>query len=136
MPDPRSGITFFTLDEANAALPKVRQQLSLLREIRKRIVGQQARVDIEELTAHSPDPRRMDELLKSIDQDVQAFHKALDAFGGLGCELKDLEKGLVDFYSMRGNDVVYLCWMDGEESVQWWHPLDTGVRGRRPIDGE
>lgn len=136
MPDPRSGITFFTLEEANLALPKVRQQLGLLREIRKRIVGQQARVDIEELTAHSPDPRRMDELLKSIDLDVQAFHRALEAFGGLGCELKDLEKGLVDFYSMRGNDVVYLCWMDGEESIQWWHPLDTGVRGRRPIDGE
>lgn len=134
MSDPRSGITFFTLDEANALLPKVRQQLALLREIRRRIVAQQARVDIEELTAHSPDPRRMDELLQGIDVDVQDFHKALESFGVLGCELKDLEKGLVDFYSMRGNDVVYLCWMDGEDAIQWWHPLDTGVRGRRPID--
>lgn len=136
MPEPRAGITFFTLDEANALLPKVRQQLTLLREIRRRIVGLQARVDIEELTAPglNPDPRRLDELLKAIDADVQAFHKGLEAFAGLGCELKDLERGLVDFYSMRGNDVVYLCWMDGEDSIQWWHTLDSGVKGRQPID--
>lgn len=136
MPDPRSGITFFTLDEANAQLPKVRQQLSLLREIRARIVSLQARVDIEELTAPGlqADPQRMEALLSAIDADVQGFHRSLEAFASLGCELKDLEKGLVDFYSMRGNDVVYLCWMNGEDKIQWWHPLDSGVKGRRPID--
>jgi hypothetical protein len=137
MPDPRSGITFFTLDEAQAILPKVRQQLALLREIRARIVAQQAKVDIEELTAGGagPDARRIQDLLAAIDADVQAFHKALEAFQALGCELKDLERGLVDFYSMRGNEVVFLCWMDGEENIAWWHPLDSGVKGRRPIDG-
>jgi hypothetical protein len=35
---------------------------------------------------------------------------------------------------MRGNEVVFLCWMDGEESIAWWHPLDSGVKGRQPID--
>jgi hypothetical protein len=135
MPDPRSGIKFFTLDEANDALPRVRTQLKLLRDIRRRIVSLQARVDIEELTAPGvqADKRRVDELLAAIDTDVQDFHRSLEAFQGLGCELKDLEKGLVDFYSMRGNDVVYLCWMDGEDSIQWWHPLDTGVKGRLPL---
>jgi hypothetical protein len=135
MPEPRSGIKFFTLDEANDLLPRVRTQLKLLREIRKRIVSLQARVDIEELTAPGvqPDKRRVDELLAAIETDVQDFHRSLEAFQGLGCELKDLEKGLVDFYSMRGNDVVYLCWLDGEDSIQWWHPLDTGVKGRLPL---
>jgi hypothetical protein len=135
MPDPRSGIKFFTLDEANALLPRVRQQLVLLREIRRRIVGLQAKVDIEELTSPglAPDRRRVEELLKAIDTDVQTFHRSLEAFQGLGCELKDLERGLVDFYSMRGNDVVYLCWMDGEDGIEWWHPLDTGVKGRLPL---
>ena len=135
MPDPRSGIKFFTLDEANDLLPRVRTQLKLLREIRRRIVSLQARVDIEELTATGPhaDRRRVDELLIAIETDVQDFHRTLEAFQGLGCELKDLEKGLVDFYSMRGNDVVYLCWMDGEDGIQWWHPLDTGVKGRLPL---
>jgi hypothetical protein len=135
MPDSRSGIKFFTLDEANDLLPRVRQQLVLLRELRRRIVGLQAKVDIEELTAPGPAPdrRKADELLKAIETDVQAFHRTLEAFQGMGCELKDLERGLVDFYSMRGNDVVYLCWMDGEEGIEWWHPLDTGVKGRLPL---
>jgi hypothetical protein len=135
MADPRSGIRFFTLDEANALLPKVRQQLGLLREIRKRIVSLQAKVDIEELTAagSQPDKRRLDELLRGIDGDVQSFHRSLEGFHALGCELKDLERGLVDFYSMRGNDVVYLCWMDGEGSITWWHPLDTGFKDRKAL---
>ena len=135
MNDPRAGIKFFTLDEANALLPKVRQQLLLLREVRKRIVGLQAKVDIEELTfsGTAPDRRKVDELLRLIETDVQTFHRTLEAFQALGCELKDLERGLVDFYSMRGNDVVYLCWMDGEDGIEWWHPLDTGVKGRLPL---
>ena len=135
MADPRSGIRFFTLDEANALLPKVRQQLSLLREIRKRIVALQAKVDIEEITAAGaqPDRRRVDELLRSIDAEVQSFHRSLDAFYALGCDLKDLERGLVDFHSMRGNDVVYLCWLDGEDSITWWHALDAGFKDRKPI---
>lgn len=135
MPEPGAGITFFTLDEANALLPKVRQQLGLLRDARRRIVGLQARVDVEELSAPStgPDPRRLQELLRSLDAEVQGFHRALQGFHDLGCELKDLERGLVDFYSMRGNDVVYLCWMDGEDSIQWWHSLDSGVKGRQRI---
>jgi len=128
-------IRFFTLDEANALLPRVRQQLGLLREIRQRIVSLQAKVDIEELTsaAAQPDQRRMEELLRGIDADVQSFHRTLEGFHALGCELKDLERGLVDFYSMRDNEVVYLCWLDGEDSIQWWHPVDTGFRDRQAL---
>jgi len=136
MAEPRPGLKFFTLEEANALLPKVRTHIKLLREIRKRIVAKQALVDIEELTAPSfrVDRARQDQLLHEIEQDVHSFHKTLEAFQALGCELKDLERGLVDFYSMRDNDVVFLCWTDGEDSIQWWHPLDAGVKGRKPIE--
>jgi hypothetical protein len=136
MAEPRPGLKFFTLEEANALLPKVRTHIKLLREIRRRIVAKQALVDIEELTAPSfrVDRARQDQLLHEIEQDVHSFHKTLEAFQALGCELKDLERGLVDFYSMRDNDVVFLCWTDGEDSIQWWHPLDAGVKGRKPIE--
>ena len=135
MPDPRSGIRFFTLDEANALLPRVRQHLGLLREVRKRIVALQAKVDIEELTSAGaqPDQRRLEGLLKGIDDEVASFHRSLEAFHALGCELKDLERGLVDFYSMRGNDVVFLCWLDGEEAIAWWHPLGAGFKDRQSL---
>ena len=135
MAESRPGLRFFTLEEANDLLPKVRTHLKLLREIRKRIVVKQALVDIEELTALPArvDREKQDQLLREIEQDVLSFHKTLEGFQGLGCELKDLERGLVDFYSMRDNDVVFLCWMDGEDGIQWWHPLDSGVKGRKPL---
>ena len=136
MAEPRPGLKFFSLAEANELLPKVRTNIKLLREIRRRIVAKQALVDIEELTApvQRVDREKQDQLLRELEQDVHSFHKTLEAFQGMGCELKDLERGLVDFYSMRGNDVVFLCWMDGEDSIQWWHPLDSEVKGRKPIE--
>jgi hypothetical protein len=132
--EPRAGLKFFSVDEANELLPKVRTHLNLLRDIRRRIVSKQALVDIEEMTVGSGNRARMDELLQEIESDVHGFHRTLEAFQAMGCDLKDIERGLVDFYTMRGNDVVYLCWMDGEDSIQWWHPLDTGVKGRQPIE--
>jgi hypothetical protein len=59
----------------------------------------------------------------------------LDGLTGMGCDLKDLEKGLVDFRSLRGGEQIFLCWQEGEESIAWWHPLDSGFAGRRQIEG-
>ncbi|HET6399338.1 MAG TPA: DUF2203 domain-containing protein, partial [Candidatus Thermoplasmatota archaeon] len=55
------------------------------------------------------------------------------AFQALGCELKDIDAGLVDFRSRFGDREVYLCWRDGEPAVAWWHPMETGLAGRRPV---
>lgn len=50
-------------------------------------------------------------------------------------ELKDLERGLVDFPAMRDGEVVFLCWELGEERVAFWHETTTGFAGRKPLDG-
>lgn len=132
MPDPGAGTRFFTLQEANDLLPTVRERLARLRATRSSIVAGQARVDVEELTGGF-DRDKILGLLGGIDRDVADFHKGLEELQALGCELKDLERGLVDFHSMRGNEVVLLCWMDGEESITWWHPVDSGFNGRQPL---
>jgi hypothetical protein len=131
--DPRSGRLFFTLDEANAILPKVRQQLGLLKELRRNIIRRQAEADIEELTGGPGPDGRLEGLLGEIQADIRSFHSTLEKFRAMGCELKDLDRGLVDFYSMRGNEVVFLCWLESEASIAWWHPLNTGVQGRQPL---
>jgi hypothetical protein len=51
----------------------------------------------------------------------------------LGCELKDIDQGLVDFRSVMGEEEVYLCWKLGEPSIGWWHSLETGFAGRQPL---
>ncbi len=117
-------------------LPQIRACLGRLKALRKRIVGLQAKVDIEELTAPSPsrDRGNIELMLREIEADVHAFHKASEEINSLGCELKDLDKGLIDFYGMRGPDVVYYCWKEGEDSISHWHTLDSGFQGRQKIE--
>jgi hypothetical protein len=136
MAESKFGIHIFSLSEANILLPRIRHDLSSLRELRKKIVARQARVDIEEMAGEKDGSGQelIEQLLREIERDVHAFHKATEALHALGCELKDLDKGLIDFYGMRGNDVVYFCWMDGEEEVSHWHPLDSGFKGRKKLE--
>jgi hypothetical protein len=50
-----------------------------------------------------------------------------------GCVLKDPDKGLIDFLSLRNGREIYLCWVLGEERINFWHYLDTGFAGRQPL---
>ena len=63
----------------------------------------------------------------------QEMERCCEELAQLGCELKDPRKGLLDFPARHGDKAIYLCWMKGEEKVEWWHPIETGVAGRRPI---
>ena len=58
----------------------------------------------------------------------------IEKLAQLDIELKDLQRGLIDFPTMREGRVVYLCWELGEPEVAYWHELDTGFGGRQPLD--
>ena len=57
----------------------------------------------------------------------------LNDLASSGCILRDLDLGLVDFYTMAKDRVVCLCWRRGEPCVTHWHPTDEGFSGRRPL---
>jgi hypothetical protein len=61
------------------------------------------------------------------------FESLITQIQDLGIEIKDLETGLVDFPSMRGQEVVYLCWKYNEPTIAYWHPLDGGFAGRQSL---
>jgi len=68
---------------------------------------------------------------------VQALYnigKITTDIDAAGIQLKDYSKGLVDFPTMRGGHMVLLCWQLGEpEYIEWWHEVDAGFAGRRPL---
>ena len=136
MADPKFGVRIFSVDEANLLLPLVRGELSRLRALRKVIVARQSQVDIEEMTGggKAESSTRVEGLLREIERDVHAFHRATEELHAAGCELKDLDKGLVDFHGLLDGEIVYLCWMEGEDSVTHWHALDAGFNGRQKLD--
>jgi len=137
LPPPRK---LFTVDAANRLLPGVRARLAELRAARQAILALQGRVDIEELTGAGPDgvlseaaQAAIAGLHAELERKIEAFEESLEEFHALGCELKDLDQGLVDFYTMWRGELAYLCWREGEEAVGFWHPLQGGYGAREPL---
>ncbi|MBM3787611.1 MAG: DUF2203 family protein [Acidobacteria bacterium] len=64
------------------------------------------------------------------------LRQELEAIGGLGVQVKDLEIGLIDFPAIYQGEEVLLCWKLGEEKIEFWHGVSEGFRGRKPIDKE
>lgn len=62
--------------------------------------------------------------LRATIQQVQEF----------GCVVKDLDTGLIDFPTLFRGVEVYMCWKLGEPAIEFWHGVDEGFRGRKPID--
>jgi hypothetical protein len=71
-----------------------------------------------------------------LNKTVEKVRDALDRIQALGCIVKDLDSGLVDFPSRIKDEEVYLCWRLGEDRIRFYHRQDEGFSGRKPIDPE
>ena len=76
---------------------------------------------------------RMDERVEEYNRKVSEFYDLIDKVHAPGCFLKDVEIGLVDFYSMRDGKVVYLCWKMGEDRIRFWHEVGKGFAAREAL---
>jgi len=131
----------FTVEEADKLLPQVRRFLKEMRACRDRVEKLEKEKAVEELSWLQPDgtvsPKAKDQLARlDVEQKQQAasFDKFLREMTLLGAQLKDLDDGLVDFFTPNGKDLVYLCWKEGEDRIRFWHDLESGFGGRRPLE--
>jgi hypothetical protein len=67
---------------------------------------------------------------------AQRLKEAIERIHEFGCLVKDLDIGLIDFPTLWKGEEVYLCWKLGESGIRFWHGIDEGFRGRKPIDQE
>ena len=122
---------YFTVEEANAALPQLNEQLEQLMHARRTII--QARPELWPVLKKSignGGSKKAGEMLPQFER-VQAAVAAIEA---MGIVLKDPDTGLVDFLNRRPDGrEVYLCWRHGEKEVAFWHELDAGFAGRRRL---
>ena len=120
----------YTLEEANAALERVTELLEGLRSARERLGDREAREALSEAAPANGGgtPGR------TVSEGFLALRDALTELQEREIVLRDLDRGLVDFPSMRDGEEVYLCWEEGEEEISWWHDPDTGFAGRQPLD--
>ena len=80
------------------------------------------------------DRERAVEARKKRDAVAARLRAAIEQVQEIGCLIKDLEIGLVDFPTVFRGTEVYLCWKLGETSIEFWHGVDEGFRGRKAID--
>jgi hypothetical protein len=122
----------FTVEEANALLPAVRKITLKIRRAHKKLFSYH---DAAKLAAEGAehgggglaDGLRYAAILTELSTETGALET-------LGVQLKDFERGLVDFPSLRDGRVVLLCWQIGDgDQVEWWHDVDAGFAGRTPL---
>lgn len=70
------------------------------------------------------------------DTSAARLNEIVEGVHSLGCQIKDLDTGLVDFPSLYRGQEVLLCWRLGEARIGFWHGVEEGFRGRKPIDAE
>jgi hypothetical protein len=82
---------------------------------------------------HGPDQPLLAELRESLERTETELAAAFRALDEAGVVVKDVDAGLVDFPSRRDGQDVFLCWQVGERELAWWHGVDEGFAGRKPI---
>ena len=155
---------FFTLDEVNGELVRLRELFSAVMQLRGQLKGIYQRLDA---AGHPPreedlkdDPDEGDEGDEDDDSDegdedeadqeqepppdvqrdlarfrglVETLREQIEAIQDTGCVIKDIEIGLVNWPALHQGREVLLCWKYGEPEVAFWHELNTGFAGRRPV---
>lgn len=127
----------FTPAEANAALAQVRPLVERMVATRAEHVASLERQ--EELEGRirgnggGIPPAELAETAAEVDRLARELARVVDDLGGLGVQVKDLDEGLVDFPALRRGETVLLCWKLGEDEIGYWHTLEAGFAGRRPL---
>jgi hypothetical protein len=129
----------FTLEEANALVPRLKSLLGAQMERRSQI--ERGLEQLAKMLGAVPDSIRIDDedpapvrnLKRDVLERIEKYRLAWREVEELGVVLKDARMGLVDFYGQVDGKAVWLCWKYGEEAVTHYHGLDEGFAGRKPI---
>ena len=119
----------YTREEAQALLPQLRQWLKRLNELRHELERCDKRLSS---LMHSGNDLGGDLVNKWI-RTLTEMQELLGEFQRRDIQIKDLERGLLDFPAIIGGKEVFLCWEQDEDAVEFWHDLDTGFSGRERL---
>jgi hypothetical protein len=130
-------VRHFTAEEANAALADVRPLVERMVEQRRLHVAALERQ--EELESHirgnggGIPPAELADTAAEVERLARELASIVDEIAAHGAEVKDLDEGLIDFPALRRGETVLLCWKLGEDEIRYWHAVEDGFAGRRPL---
>ncbi len=131
----------FTVEEANSLLPAIEKIFQRIAGLKMQL--KHADRDIENLYdiwgeelfhKGNVDNRLYRQAIEKKQALALSIRTEVQAISRHGCVVKDIDKGLVDFYYDRSGELVFLCWKRGESRVSHWHSLSSGSVSRRPLE--
>jgi len=121
---------YFTVAEANSLLPQVVSVLSEMMDARQRIIDAQPDLwPVLEKAVGNGGSKKAGALLSEF----RRVENGARTLSEMGCILKDINTGLVDFPTIRDGHEALLCWRYGEPEVGYWHDAESGFAGRQPL---
>jgi hypothetical protein len=120
----------YSLEDASALLPRVTELLVKMRAARDRLGDAEARQALDDAggTNGGGQPGKL------VSEGFLELREAMLELRDREIVLRDLDRGLVDFPSLRDGQEVYLCWEEGEPEIGFWHEPEAGFAGRQPLD--
>ena len=126
--------SYYDLATANERVSELRQLLTALRDDRDAVAAAQSRLDRLRDATDQDDRRtelqREQQQMTATVRSMEATVRQIDAWG---ITLRDIGTGLVDFPALVNGRPIWLCWKLGEDDIAFWHELDAGIAGRRPL---
>ena len=120
---------FYSVDEANALVSKLKPVLERIRATQETLAKDKTVAAVKARAAQNGGGlpgRHLSELQKTLERDMGQLQ-------AWGIVLRDPSIGLIDFHHRRDGETVFLCWKLGEARVEWWHPVHTGIAGRKRL---
>ena len=127
----------FTPEEANAELDEVRplvEQLVATRQEHAAALERQEELEGKiRVNGGGIPPAELASATAEVDGVARRLARLVDEITEHGAQVKDLDTGLIDFPALRHGETVLLCWQLGEDEIAWWHRIEDGFAGRRPL---
>ncbi|NOT08287.1 MAG: DUF2203 domain-containing protein [Gemmatimonadales bacterium] len=131
-----SDARIFTLEEAQRTLPLLRRILTDLRNEYRVWKDADAEDGLVSRSSQG-DPLAAAEVQASrraVNESAERIEGYMAEIDAIGCVFRGFDAGLVDFYTLRDDRLVFLCWRVDEEQITHWHEIADGYAGRQPID--
>ena len=122
----------FNLEEANNTLPLVSRIIGDIVRVNGEVREAYGRVRALTEEGRSVKAEEAEDQLRDLVHQVQEH---VDELSEIGCVCKDPNLGLVDFPARIEHRIVFLCWKTGEPEIRYWHEMEAGFAGRKPVHG-
>jgi hypothetical protein len=128
----------YTPEEANEALTELRPVAERMVAHRRALTEAQRRQAdlVVTIAGNGGDlgPGDLQEAAAAIQREADGIAECVQVLDEAGVQVKSLEEGLLDFPSERDGEAIFLCWQVGEPEVAFWHGIEEGFAGRKPLD--